>query len=129
MRRATLPLLVLLAANASAAESTTPMRIESCVSQDAIQIGSTDQHATLDADEQSQVLAEMERRYPALAQHGFPVSKIMLWQKTGGDAVFITLLDHPRKAQERCFTATFAAGRFDGITLLRRKYLRPEMAI
>jgi hypothetical protein len=128
MRCVTLLLLALLASNGDAAESGA-MRIESCVSQDAIQIGHTDQRAMLDADDQSLVQAEMEQRYPVLAQHGFPVSKIMLWQKTGGTAVFITLLDHPHKAQESCFTATFAGERFDGITLLRRKYLRPELSI
>ena len=44
----------------------------------------------LDAADQSLVQAEMEQRYPVLAQHGFPVSKIMLWQRAGGTAVFIT---------------------------------------
>jgi hypothetical protein len=128
MRCGALLLLVLLASSSAAAESAA-LRIESCVSQDAIHIGHTDQRATLDADDQQHVQAEMKRRYPVLAQHGFPVSKIMLWQRTGGAAVFIALLEHPRKARESCFTATFAAERFDGIALLRRKYLRPEMAI
>jgi hypothetical protein len=53
----------------------------------------------------------------------------MLWQKAGGTAVLITLLDHPHRAQESCFTATFAGERFDGITLLRHKYLRLELSI
>lgn len=111
----------------SAAQAQT-MAIESCVSSGAIQFGATDQHVALEPDDHSRVLAEMERRYPVLVQHGFPVSKIILWQKTGGEALFITLLEHPRRPQESCFTATFAAARFDGIATLKRKYLRPELA-
>lgn len=128
MRCAAWILLGLLASSGGAAENAA-MRIESCVSQDAIHIGPADQRALLDADDQSHVQAEMEKRYPVLAQHGFPVSRIMLWQKTGGAAVFITLLDHPHEAQQSCFTATFAAVRFEDIALLRRKYLRPELSI
>jgi hypothetical protein len=55
------------------------------------------------------------------------VSRIVLWHKSGGESVFITLLAHPSKADESCFTATFAAARFAGIAELRRKYLRPEL--
>ena len=112
-----------------AASSDIGTRIESCVSEGVIEFGSTDQRALLDADDQARVLVEMQKRYPVLAHHGFPVSKIVLWQKTGGQALFVTLLDHPHKAQETCFTATFAAGPFDGIALLKRKYLRPELSI
>jgi len=71
----------------------------------------------------------MEQRYPVLARHGFPVSKIILWHKKSGESVFITLLQHPNKPSEACFTATFAAARFAGIDTLRRKYLRPELQI
>jgi hypothetical protein len=103
--------------------------IESCVSQSSIRFSATDQRATLEPDDHSRVLAEMERRYPVLAQHGFPVSKIILWHKTSGESIFITLLEHPTRPNEACFTATFAAARFDGIDTLRRKYLRPELPI
>jgi len=57
------------------------------------------------------------------------VSKIILWHKKSGESVFITMLQHPNKPNEACFTATFAAARFAGIDTLRRKYLRPELQI
>jgi hypothetical protein len=101
--------------------------IESCVSQSAIHFDPIDQRVVLDANDQTRVQAEMEQRYPVLARHGFPVSKIILWHKKTGESVFITLLEHPSKPSEACFTATFAAGRFAHIESLRRKYLRPEL--
>ena len=101
---------------------------ESCVSASAIEFGAIDQHVVLDADDQVRVYEEMQQRYPVLAQHGFPVSRIVLWHKSGGEPVFITLLEHPAKPSESCFTATFAAARFAGIAELRRKYLRPELS-
>src|SRR5262245_35544846 len=103
------------------------MSIESCVSASAIQFDPIDQRVLLDPDDQARVQAEMEQRYPVLARHGFPVSKIVLWHKKSGESVFITLLEHPNKASETCFTATFAAARFVDIDTLRRKYLRPEL--
>ena len=100
--------------------------LESCVSAGAIRFDPMDQRVTLDADDQARVQTQMEQRYPVLAQHGFPVSKIVLWHKAGGESVFITLLDHPTRPHESCFTATFTAARFDGFAELKRKYLRPE---
>lgn len=104
-------------------------RIESCVSSSSVEFGAVDQRVLLDADDQARVQSEMERRYPVLAQHGFPVSKILLWQKNGGEALFVTLLEHPSRPSEACFTATFAAARFAGIAELKRKYLRAELSI
>ena len=119
--------VMVLASAAPAADIAS--RIESCVSAGAIEFGAVDQRAVLDADDQTRVYDEMQQRYPVLAQHGFPVSKIVLWQKTGGESVFVTLLAHPTRADESCFTATFAAARFAGIAELKRKYLRPELSI
>jgi hypothetical protein len=104
-------------------------RIESCVSSGSIEFSAIDQRVTLDADDHARVHAEMQQRYPVLAQHGFPVSKIVLWHKSGGESVFIALLAHPTKPAESCFTATFAAARFAGLADLKRKYLRPELSI
>jgi len=104
-------------------------RIESCVSANAIQFDPVDQHVALDPGDQTRVQAEMEQRYPVLARDGFPVSRIILWQKKNGESLFITLLEHPDKPEESCFTATFVAARFTGIEALRRKYLRPEWQI
>ena len=119
--------VMVLASAAPAADIAS--RIESCVSASAIEFAAVDQRAVLDADDQIRVYDEMQQRYPVLAQHGFPVSKIVLWQKTGGESVFVTLLAHPTRADESCFTATFAAARFAGIAELKRKYLRPELSI
>ena len=105
------------------------MSIESCVSTSAIEFDPIDQRVVLEPDDQARVQAEMEQRYPVLARHGFPVSKIVLWHKKSGESLFITLLEHPTRPSEACFTATFAAGRFPGIETLRRKYLRPELQI
>jgi len=102
--------------------------IESCVSSSRIVFASTDQHVTLEPADAERVHAEMVRRYPVLQQHGFPVSRIVLWVKAGGESLFVTLLDHPAKPDESCFTATFSASRFDGIAELKRKYLRPELS-
>jgi hypothetical protein len=101
--------------------------IESCVSQSTIRFGSADQRVVLEPDDQARVEAQMLQRYPVLARNGFPVSKIILWQKVGGESIFVTLLDHPTREAASCFTATFTAARFDGIAELKRKYLRPEL--
>jgi hypothetical protein len=121
-------LLSLLVAAVGAVHAAEPAdgAIESCVSPSTIRFGGADQHATLEPDDAQRVHAEMLHRYPMLAQHGFPVTRIVLWLKASGETIFIALLDHPSKADAACFTATFAAGRFDGIAHLRRKYLRPE---
>jgi len=117
---------VMLATGGAASDIAT--RIESCVSASTIEFDAVDQRVALDADDQARVHAQMQQRYPVLAQHGFPVSKIVLWQKSGGEALFIALLEHPSKPDQACFTATFAAARFDGLGTLKRKYLRPELA-
>jgi len=105
------------------------LSVESCVSQGMIKFDPIEQHVVLEPEDQTRVQAEMEQRYPVLARHGFPVSKILLWHRKSGETVFITLLQHPSKPGEACFTATFAAARFAGIDTLRRKYLRPELQI
>jgi hypothetical protein len=104
-------------------------RIESCVSSGSIEFGAVDQRVVLEPGDQARVQAEMMQRYPVLAQHGFPVSKIVLWHKTSGESLFIALLEHPTRTDEACFTATFAAARFADIDALRRRYLRPELSI
>jgi len=120
---------VAVACCASALAADIRMSIESCVSSSAIQFDPIDQRVVLEPDDQTRVQAEMEQRYPVLARHGFPVSKIVLWHKKNGESLFITLLEHPSRPNEACFTATFAAARFAGIETLRRKYLRPELQI
>ncbi len=120
--------LTVAACAAAGTPATAPgVSIESCVSPSVIRFDPLDQHIALDADDQARVQAEMEQRYPVLARNGFPVSRIILWHKKSGESLFIALLQHPIRPNEACFTATFAAARFDGIESLRRKYLRPEL--
>jgi hypothetical protein len=47
---------------------------------------------------------------------------LLLWQKRGGETLYVALLPNPQKPSEACFTATFAAARFDMTLLLKRKY-------
>ena len=97
--------------------------IENCVSQDWIHFGKEDQSAVLDANDHRLVRAEMIRRYPVIETDGFPTSRTILWQRSSGELLYIAVIDNPTKPGESCFSATFAAERFDLSLLLRRKYL------
>jgi hypothetical protein len=97
--------------------------IESCVSQDWIHFGHGDQSAALDEADHRRVRAEMIRRYPVIENDGFPTSRMILWQRMSGELLYIAVIDNPNKPGESCFSATFAAERFDLSLLLRRKYL------
>ena len=97
--------------------------LENCVSHDYIQFGAEDQSAVLDEGDHSRVRAEMIRRYPVIEGDGFPTSRMILWQRASGALVYIAVIDNPKKPGESCFSATFAAERFDLTLLLRRKYL------
>jgi hypothetical protein len=97
--------------------------LENCVSQDFIRFGPDDQSAVLDEADHRRVRAEMMRRYPVIQDDGFPTSRIVLWQRASGGLVYIAVIDNPNKPGESCYSATFAADRFDMTLLLRRKYL------
>jgi hypothetical protein len=97
--------------------------LESCVSRDAIGFAQGEPRAVLDGDDQAKLREAMMRRYPVVARDGFAVSRIILWQPAAGDALFITVQDHPTKPGRACFTATFTARRFDAFVPLRDKYL------
>jgi len=99
--------------------------IENCVSSDVIRFAADDQSAYLDEADHRQVREAMLRRYPAVGQDGFPSTRTILWQRATGALVFVSVLDHPHKPGKACYTATFAAERFDMTVLLRRKYLVP----
>jgi hypothetical protein len=102
--------------------------IENCVSPDWIHFGKDDQSAVLDEADHRQVRAEILRRYPVVEQDGFPTSRVILWQRASGELLFVAVIDNPNKPGESCFSATFAAERFDLTLLLRRKYLVPGAA-
>jgi hypothetical protein len=100
----------------------TPAAIENCVSREWISFGSGDQSALLDADDHRVVSAALVRLYPVVERDGLAPPRLMLWQKRSGETLYVGLLPNPMKPSEACFTATFAAARFDMTLLLRRKY-------
>jgi len=101
---------------------TAPRTIASCVSHESLEFGSGDASAMLDDSDRELVNTAMLARYPVLQRDGFMPSHIILWQKQGGDLLYVTLLANPQKPSELCFTATFSASRFDFTQTLQRKY-------
>ena len=97
--------------------------LENCIGRDFIQFGPHDQSAVLDEGDHRRVRAEMIKRYPVIENDGFPTSRMILWQRGSGALVYVAVIDNPNKPGESCFSATFAAERFDLTLLLRRKYL------
>jgi hypothetical protein len=97
--------------------------IESCAGGDRIVFASADQSALLDEMDRGLVSAAMLERYPVLQRDGFAPSQIILWQKLGGELLYVTLITNPAKPNETCFTATLSADRFEITQLLRHKYL------
>jgi hypothetical protein len=96
--------------------------IESCVSRESISFGSGDQSALLDEADHRSVSAAMLKLYPVVERDGLAPARLLLWQKRSGETLYVALLPNPQKPSEACFTATFAAARFDMTLLLRRKY-------
>jgi len=102
--------------------------LPSCVSADWIQFGRDEQSALLDEGDRRAVVAEMHRLYPVIEHDGLPVSRIVLWRRSGGELVFVAAMDNPRQAGEACFVATVSAARFSMALPLLRKYLPPQAA-
>ena len=100
--------------------------IENCISHDWIHFGERDQSAVLDDPDHRLVRAEMIRRYPVIAGDGFPSSRTLLWQPAAGELLYIAVVDNPAQPGQACFSATFAAHKFDVTLLLRRKYLASQ---
>ena len=73
------------------------------------------------------VNAAMLERYPVLQRDSFTPTHIFLWQKQGGELLYVALLANPRQPSEMCFTATFSASRFDFTQSLQRKYFVPSL--
>jgi hypothetical protein len=96
--------------------------IESCVSTQAIRFSSTDRRARLDAADAAMVSAAIVRRYPMVERDGLTPQHIVLWRKPDAQWLYIALLENPERAGQICFTATFAAGRFEQTSPLIAKY-------
>lgn len=102
--------------------------LPSCVSTDWIHFGRDDRAAVLDDGDRRAVLAEMHSLYPVLERDGLPVSRVVLWRRPGGELLYVTAIDNPRRTGEACFTATVSAARFSLTAPLLRKYLLVDAA-
>ena len=97
--------------------------IESCVDASSpIRFAGDERRASLEEADAAQVAAALLNRYPAVAQTGVAPDGIVLWAKPGSGWVYIALITNPDKADEVCFVATFAAGKFEFSEALSRKY-------
>jgi hypothetical protein len=99
-----------------------PAFIESCVDRQAIRFGADERRVVLDAADAATVSAALVRRYPLIERDGLAPQRIVLWRQAGRDWIYIGLLENPAKSSEVCFSATFAAGRFDLTRPLLVKY-------
>jgi hypothetical protein len=119
--------LLCIAAAMPASATNEARTIASCVSHEALQFKSGDASAVLDDADRDFVSAAMLERYPVLQRDGFVPTHIILWQRQGGELLYVTLLANPQRPSEMCFTATFSASRFDFTQSLQRKYFLPGL--
>ena len=102
--------------------------IESCVSTQAIRFSGADRRARLDAADAAAVSAAIVRRYPVVERDGLAPQHIVLWRKPDAQWIYIALLENPQRAGQVCFTATFAAARFEQTPVLIAKYFHEGQA-
>ena len=124
-----LPLLAAVATGGvDAREDTRPFpggranTIESCVGGAPIRFRPDDRRAWLEAADAAAVGAALTRRYPVLDRDGLLPDAIVLWRKPVDGWLYVTLLSNPAKPTDVCFTATFAASRFEPTAALLVKY-------
>jgi hypothetical protein len=98
------------------------LAVESCVSDARIAFGREDLRVMLDDDERQAVHAQLMQRYPAAQRVGVEPTHLVLWQQPSGTWIYVALLQHPRQADQWCFTASFVAGGLERTTALLRKY-------
>ena len=102
--------------------------IESCVGGAPIRFRADDRRAWLDAADAAAVGAALTRRYPVLDRDGLLPDAIVLWRKPVDGWLYVTLLANPAKPSDVCFTATFAASRFELTAALLNKYFGAAVA-
>ena len=102
--------------------------IESCVGGASIQFRAEDRRAWLEAADAAAVGAALTRRYPVLDRDGLLPDAIVLWRKPVDGWIYVTLLANPAKSSDVCFTATFAASRFELTAPLLIKYFGAGVA-
>ena len=96
--------------------------IESCVDKSAIRFHKDDRRVILDAADTVSISAALTRRYPMVEHDGLVPQRIVLWRKPAIGWLYVALLVNPAMPGEVCFTATFAAGRFELTPPLVEKY-------
>ena len=102
--------------------------IESCVGGAPIQFRPDDRRVRLEAADAAAVGAALTRRYPVLDRDGLLPDAIVLWRKPVDGWLYVTLLGNPAKPSDVCFTATFAANRFELTAALLIKYFGAGVA-
>lgn len=117
-----------LAAHGQAPGAT--LTVESCVSRDPLQLGAPDPWVMLADDEAGTVFEQMMQRYPVLQRDGVVPSRIALWRRPDSGAwLYVTLLEHPSRNGEMCFTATVVARPLAITASLLRKYFDVATAL
>ena len=96
--------------------------IESCVTRDRLVFGKGDLRAILDEPDLRSVSDAIAELYPVVARDGLAPARLMLWQKRNGELLYVALVQNPANQSESCFTASFAASRFEMTSGLRQKY-------
>ena len=102
--------------------------VESCVDHQPIRFRADERRVVLDAADAATVSAALIRRYPMLERDGLAPQRILLWRKAGAEWIYVALLENPARPAETCFTATFAASRFDVTAPLIVKYFGSAIA-
>jgi len=124
----------LATAGVNAREDTRPFpggranTIESCVGGAPIRFGADDRRAWLEAADAAAVGAALSRRYPVIDRDGLLPDAVVLWRKPVDGWLFVALLANPAKPSDVCFTATFAASRFELTGALLVKYFGAGVA-
>jgi hypothetical protein len=102
--------------------------IESCVGGPEIRFQPGARRALLDASDAAEVSAALVQRYPIVARDGLTPERIVLWRDPKATWLYVALVSNPENASEVCFTATFAAARFDVTPPLLVKYFGAAIA-
>jgi hypothetical protein len=123
-------LAVACAGSAAAQQTAVPLMpppkavptLPSCASGDELRFQQGEVSALLDDGDTAMVFEALANRYPVLQRDGFAPERIVLWQKGSGELLYVALQRKPDSPGHFCFSATFAASRFELTVPLVRKY-------
>jgi len=100
--------------------------IESCVDTSTIRFRHDDHRALLEGADAEAVRAAIVLRYPKVEEDGLAPQRVVLWRHPEFGWVYVALLVNPAKPGEVCFTASFAADKFEMSPALLQKYFGPN---